>query len=68
MSTTISKKHYLWMRALGITAIVCVFLLFTFIMFESSLDSSTSSALTQKFYDLSALSTSKLKKSLMLST
>ena len=40
------------MRALGITAIVCVFLLFTFIMVESSLDSSTSSALTQKFYDL----------------
>lgn len=52
MSTTISRKHYTWMRALGITAIVCVFLLFTFIMFESSLDSSTSSALTQKFYDL----------------
>ena len=40
------------MRALGITAIVCVFLLFTFIMVESSLDSATSSALTQKFYDL----------------
>ena len=39
------------MRALGITAIVCVFLLFTFIMVESSLDSGTSSALTQKFYD-----------------
>ena len=52
MSTTISRKHYTWMRALGITAIVCVFLLFTFIMVESSLDSSTSSALTQKFYDL----------------
>lgn len=51
MSTTISRKHYSWMRALGITAIVCVFLLFTFIMVESSLDSGTSSALTQKFYD-----------------
>ena len=52
MSTTISRKHYSWMRALGITAIVCVFLLFTFIMVESSLDSSTSAAFTQKFYDL----------------
>ena len=40
------------MRALGITAIVCVFLLFTFIMVESSLDSSKSAAFTQNFYDL----------------
>lgn len=52
MSTTISRKHYAWMRALGITAIVCVFLLFTFIMVESSLDSSKSAAFTQNFYDL----------------
>lgn len=52
MSTTISRKHYTWMRALGITAIVCVFLLFTFIMVESSLDSSKSAAFTQNFYDL----------------
>ena len=52
MSTTISRKHYTWMRALGITAMVCVFLLFTFIMVESSLDTNTSAALTQNFYDL----------------
>ena len=52
MSTTISRKHYAWMRALGITAMVCVFLLFTFIMVESSLDTATSAAFTQNFYDL----------------
>ena len=52
MSTTISKKHFKWMRALAIVAIVCTFSLFTFIMVESSLDTQTSAALTQQFYDL----------------
>lgn len=52
MSTTISRKHYSWLRALGITAVVCVFLLFTFIMVESSMDGDTSYAFTASVKDL----------------
>lgn len=46
MSTTISKKHFKWMRAFGIFALVCTILVFLFVTVESSLSTEKSAQIS----------------------
>lgn len=52
MNTTMSKKHFSWMRALGFVALVCTIIVFVFIVVESSLSTAQSAKLANSISDL----------------